>query len=160
MVRGTRGVVRGLAVGGVAGLAVVMGGGAAWAGDAGADVVYHGSAVMTGDQVEVRLTPRNNGPSAVVDASVRLRWSVPLAEEQRLPAGCVREEERAVVCRTGSLAVDGVGERIVLSVRLKERPPELTLEFETAWGGGAGDTGKAHDRQRVLVLATGDTYAF
>ncbi|MFF4489595.1 hypothetical protein ACFY0F_24375 [Streptomyces sp. NPDC001544] len=152
--------VRGLAVGGVAGLAVVMGGGAAWAGDAGADVVYHGSAVMAGDQVEVRLTPRNNGPSAVVDASVRLRWSVPLAEVQQLPAGCVREEERAVVCRTGSLAVDGVGERIVLSVRLKERPPELTLEFETAWGGAAGDAGKAHDRQRVLVLATGDTYAF
>ncbi|MFI5689584.1 hypothetical protein [Streptomyces sp. NPDC051636] len=136
------------------------GGGAAWAGDPEADLVYHGSAMLTGDQVDVWLTPRDNGPSAVEDASVRLRWSVPLADGQQLPAGCVRTEERAVVCRTGALAVGGSGGQIALSVRLKERSSEVTLEVGTAWNGGATDGDKANDLARVLVLATGDTYVF
>ncbi|MEU5596914.1 hypothetical protein [Streptomyces sp. NPDC020298] len=159
--RGVRGL-RSVTMFGLAGLAVVAGGGAAWAGsgDPSAGLAYHGSAVLVGDQVDVWLTPRNDGPSAVPDASVRLRWSATLADAQQLPTGCARTDERAVVCRTGALAAHGLGEQIALSVRLKGQPSEVTMEVETAWHGGAADPGKAHDVERVLVLATGDTYAF
>ncbi|MEU6555736.1 hypothetical protein ABZ915_36630 [Streptomyces sp. NPDC046915] len=165
--RGVRGLWgrRGLwsvTVSGLAGLAVVAGGGAARAGsgEPSAGLAYHGSAVLTGDQVDVWLTPRNDGPSAVPDASVRLHWSAALADVQQFPAGCARTDERAVVCRTGALAAHGLGEPIALSVRLKGQPSEVTMEVGTAWNGGAADAGKAHDVARVLVLATGDTYAF
>lgn len=146
----------------LSGLAVVAGGGAAWAGSGGSSggLAYHGSAVLSGDQVDVWLTPRNDGPSDVPDASVRLLWSAALADEQQLPAGCARTDERAVVCRTGALAAHGLGEQIALSVRLKGQPSEVTMDVGTAWNGGAADPGKAHDTQRVLVLATGDAYAF
>ncbi|MCE0447618.1 hypothetical protein LT493_36500 [Streptomyces tricolor] len=65
--------------------------------------------MLEGDRVEVRLTPRNHGPAAVADATVRLRWSAELADEQALPARCAREDERSVVCGTGPLAVDAAG---------------------------------------------------
>ncbi|GHI05831.1 hypothetical protein Scel_41520 [Streptomyces cellostaticus] len=142
---------------------VVAAGGAGPAGAAPvpeADLVFHGSAVMDGDRVEVRLTPGDNGPSAVPDASVLLRWSVPLAEAQRLPAGCARTDERTVVCGTGPLAVDEAGEQIKVAVRLKEKPAEVTLEVDTAWNGGVADKNRANDQLKVLVLGTGDAYAF
>ncbi|MGW1170276.1 hypothetical protein [Streptomyces sp. NPDC002550] len=125
-----------------------------------ADLSFHGTAVMSGDEVEVKLTPRNNGPAAVPDATVRLRWSVALAEGQQLPARCVREDERTVVCGTGALAVEGAGKQLDVPVRLGETSSEVTLEIEKVWGGGT--TGKDHtnDRVRVLVLDTGDSYAF
>ncbi|MCX5559702.1 hypothetical protein [Streptomyces sp. NBC_00038] len=141
--------------------------GAGWAAAAGsvglapeADLAYHGDVSMADGRVDVRLTPRNHGPSAVPDATVRLRWSVPLADRQSLPDGCARAEARAVVCRTGALAADGLGEEIRLGVRLRGAPAEVTVEFDTVWGGGAVDRNSGNDRQRVLVLDTGDSYVF
>ncbi|MEU0006662.1 hypothetical protein ABZ079_20900 [Streptomyces sp. NPDC006314] len=125
-----------------------------------ADLAFHGTAVMTWDQVEVQLTPRNNGPAAIADATVRLRWSVELADGQRLPARCIREDERTVVCGTGALAADAVGELLRVPVRLRERTSEVTLELDTAWSGGVVDKDRTNDRATVLVLATGDAYAF
>jgi hypothetical protein len=125
-----------------------------------ADLAYHGSAAMTAGRFDVRFTPRNHGPSAVPDATVRLRWSKPLADRQTLPEGCARSGERVVVCRTGALAADEAGERIELRVRLAGTPSEVLLELDTVWGGGAVDGNRANDQQRVLVLDTGDTYYF
>lgn len=125
-----------------------------------ADVALHGSAVLEGDRVEVRLTPRNAGPAAVSDATVRLRWSAALADDQELPARCVREDERTVLCGTGALAVDVAGDQLRLPVRLREPATEVTLEIETAWNSGAVDKDRSNDRMAVLVLATGDSYAF
>ncbi|MGW3355718.1 hypothetical protein ACWDFL_09885 [Streptomyces bungoensis] len=90
--------------------------GAGVAGPAGAarepeaDLSFHGSAVMSGDGVDVRLAPRDDGPAAVSDASVRLRWSVPLARDQRLPERCARTDARTVVCGTGALRPGGAGD--------------------------------------------------
>ncbi|MET7286300.1 hypothetical protein [Streptomyces sp. NPDC005573] len=146
---------------GVCGAAVLGTGGTAWAhGGPQADLAFHGTAVMSDGQVDVRLTPRNNGPSAVPDASVLLRWSAPLAERQQLPEGCARTDERTVVCGTGAMAVGEVGEQIRVSVALEQRPSEVTLEVDTAWNGGVVDPDRANDTMRVLVLDTGDTYAF
>ncbi|MEU1405496.1 hypothetical protein ABZ471_24580 [Streptomyces sp. NPDC005728] len=125
-----------------------------------ADLAFHGSAVMSGDQVEVRLTPSNSGPSAVPDATVLLRWSAPLAEQQQLPSGCARTDERTVVCGTGTLAAAETGDQIKVTVRLKGKPSEVTLEVDTAWNGGVVDKDRANDQLKVLVLDTGDAYAF
>ncbi|MFI2203911.1 hypothetical protein ACH47Z_24645 [Streptomyces sp. NPDC020192] len=125
-----------------------------------ADLAFHGTAQMAGDMVDVRLTPRNNGPAAVTDATVRLRWSVPLAVEQQLPARCAREDERTVVCSTGALAANAVGEQVEVPVRLSQKPSDVTLSVDTAWGGGAVDRDHTNDQVKVLVLDTGDAYAF
>src|SRR5882762_1846350 len=102
-------VVRVLRVGVVAGAALAVVGAAPGVPGPEADLAYHGSAAMTAGRFDVRFTPRNHGPSAVPDATVRLRWSKPLADRQTLPEGCARSGERAVVCRTGALAADEVG---------------------------------------------------
>ncbi|MFF9622231.1 hypothetical protein [Streptomyces griseosporeus] len=126
-----------------------------------ADLAYHGWAAMTGGRMEVTLTPGNHGPSPVPEAAVRLRWSVPLAGRQPEPApGCVRTGERELVCRTGELAADAVGERIAVAVRLADRPSEVRLLVDTVWGGGTVDRNRGNDRQQVLVLDTGDPYSF
>ncbi|MEU5767178.1 hypothetical protein ABZ782_14755 [Streptomyces asoensis] len=126
-----------------------------------ADLSYHGFAVLHGGRADVRLTPRNHGPGDVPDATVRLRWSVPLAAgAQRLPAGCARTGRQEVVCGTGALPADGPGEEIALRVRLRGRPAEMTMDVDTVWGGGAVDRNRSNDRQRVLVLDTGDAYFF
>jgi hypothetical protein len=85
---------------------------------------------------------------------------VALADRQELPARCAREDERTVVCGTGALAVDAAGERLRVPVRLREQSPEVTLEIDTAWSAGAADEDRSNDRLSVLVLATGDSYAF
>ncbi|MEU9735649.1 hypothetical protein [Streptomyces sp. NPDC048002] len=125
-----------------------------------ADLSYHGAASLAFGQVDLRLTPRNHGPSAVEDATVRLRWSEPLADRQWLPEGCARSGARAVLCRVGALEADEVGERITLRVWLREVPSEVGLEIDTVWSGGAVDRNPDNDRQRVLVLDTGDAYYF
>lgn len=125
-----------------------------------ADLAYHGSVTMTAGLVDLWLTPQNHGPSTVEDATVRLRWSAPLADVQRLPGDCARSGEREVVCRTGPLAADGPGDRMRLAVRLLGEPSEVMLEIDTVWGGGAVDRNHGNDRQRVLVLDTGDSYVF
>ncbi|KOU60854.1 hypothetical protein ADK57_29325 [Streptomyces sp. MMG1533] len=125
-----------------------------------ADLAYHGSAAMASGLVDVRLTPRNLGPSAVPDATVRLRWSEPLAYRQELPGGCARSGLRVVLCRVGELAADGLGERVELGVRLRGAPSEVLMEVDTVWSGGVVDRNRANDRQRLLVLDTGDEYYF
>lgn len=125
-----------------------------------ADLAYHGHLSMTGGRVDLRMTPQNHGPSGIAEATVRLRWSVPLADEQGLPAGCARTEVRTVMCRTGALPADGWGEAITMAVRLRGAPSEVTLGIDTVWGGGAVDRNHHNDRQEVLVLDTGDTYVF
>ncbi|MEV0171017.1 hypothetical protein AB0I00_07795 [Streptomyces sp. NPDC050803] len=125
-----------------------------------ADLAYHGAAHMADGRVDVRFTPRNHGPSAVPDATVRLRWSEPLANRQVLPEGCARAGARALLCRVGALDADGVGERIELRVRLRGVPSEVLMEIDTVWSGGVLDRNRANDRQRVLVLETGDAYYF
>jgi len=146
---------------GVAAVLMVVGM-AAGAGAAGpeADLAYHGAASLDSGKVDLRFTPRNHGPSAVPDATVRLRWSAPLANRQELPDGCVRAGARAVLCRVGALAADEVRERIALRVRLREVPSEVLLEIDTVWSSGAVDRNPDNDRQRVLILDTGDAYYF
>jgi hypothetical protein len=125
-----------------------------------ADLAYHGSAAMAAGRVDVRFTPRNHGPAAVPDATVRLRWSEPLANRQVLPDGCARSGVRVVLCRVGALAADGLGEPVELRVRLRGVPSEVLLEVDTVWSGGVVDRNRFNDRQRVLVLDTGDAYYF
>jgi hypothetical protein len=125
-----------------------------------ADLAYHGHLWMNGGQMVLRMTPQNHGPVGITDATVRLRWSAPLADEQRLPAECVRAEARTVLCRTGALAADGLGRMLTMPVRLKGEPSEITLGIDTVWGGGAEDRNHRNDRQKVLVLETGDSYVF
>ncbi|MFJ1602827.1 hypothetical protein ACIOHS_05610 [Streptomyces sp. NPDC088253] len=152
--------VRGMGVVG-AGAALTLGGASSVGALAPeADLAYHGSVTMAAGLVDVRLTPRNLGPSTVEDATVRLRWAAPLADAQRLPGDCARSGERVVVCRTGPLAADGLGDEIRLKVRLRGEPSEVTLEIDTVWGGGAVDRNHANDEQRVLALDTGDSYVF
>lgn len=125
-----------------------------------ADLAYHGFAVMSAGLVDLAFTPRNHGPAAVADATVRLRWSAPLSDRQELPEGCARSGRQVVLCRTGALPADGAGERIALRVRVLGAPPEVVVELATVWGGGAVDRHRGNDRQRVLVLDTGDPYHF
>lgn len=125
-----------------------------------ADLAYHGSASVASGLVHVRFTPRNHGPSAVPDATVRLRWSETLASGQVLPGGCARSGGREVLCRVGALGADELGEPISLRVRLRGAPSEVMLEIDTVWSGGVVDRNRQNDRQRVLVLDTGDTYYF
>jgi hypothetical protein len=153
-------VMRVLYAVGVGAVVAVSGAGTAGAVVPEADLAYHGYVSMHAGSVVVRLAPRNHGPSAVADATVRLRWSAPLADEQRLPGGCARSEERGVVCRTGALAADGLGEEIRLTVRLRGVPSEVTVDVDTVWSGGAVDRNHANDLQRVLALDTGDSYVF
>lgn len=127
-----------------------------------ADLTYHGSAAMSGGRVHLRFTPHHHGLGAVPDstATVRLRWSEPLADRQKLPEGCARAGERMVWCRVGVLDASGVGESVGLRVRLRGAPSEVLLEFDTVWSGGAADGTRRSDPQRVLVLDTGDSYHF
>ncbi|MCX4857997.1 hypothetical protein OG426_31665 [Streptomyces canus] len=147
--------------GAVVAVGVVLGGGTAVAA-AGpeADLAYHGAASMAGGRVDVRFTPRNHGPAAVPDATVRLRWSEPLVDGQTFPEGCARSAARAVLCRLGALAADGVGKRVEMWVRLRGVPSEVLLEIDTVWNGGTVDRNRENDRQRVLVLDSGDAYHF
>ncbi|MFJ5515456.1 hypothetical protein ACIQB4_00155 [Streptomyces griseoluteus] len=125
-----------------------------------ADLAFHGHAVIDGDRMEVRLTPRDHGPAAVPEASVRVRWSAGPAGTVALSPGCTRTGERTVVCGTGALVAGQAGEEIRLGVRLRAPAPEVTLEVETAWNGGVADPDRSNDRLRVLVLPTGDEYSF
>ncbi|MFJ9752410.1 hypothetical protein [Streptomyces chartreusis] len=126
-----------------------------------AGLAYHGSAGIVGDRVDVRFTPHNHGAAAVPESVVRIRWSQPLEEGQTLPARCAPEGDRAVRCRVGRLGAHDTGERIGLRVRLREAPAEVLLEFDPVGADGTVDESRAAaERQRVLVLDTGDTYYF
>ncbi|MFD0311779.1 hypothetical protein [Streptomyces sp. NPDC127119] len=160
-----RGVVVAVAAAAVVGAAGVSGaagavGGERFGGVPEADLAFHGRLWMDDGRVELRMTPQNHGPFGVDDATVRLRWSAPLADEQRLPAGCARSGARTVLCRTGALPADGWGRTVTLAVRLRGEPSEVTLGIDAVWGGGAVDRNHRNDRQEVLVLDTGDSYVF
>ncbi|MEU6261065.1 hypothetical protein [Streptomyces sp. NPDC047043] len=128
--------------------------------DTEADLAYHGAVSMAAGRVFVRFTPRNHGPSDVPDATVRLRWSAPLADGQLLPQGCARSGPRVLLCRVGPLASGEVGAQVTVQVRLEGKPAEVRLEMDTVWAGGVVDRNRENDEQRVLVLDTGDEYYF
>ncbi|MET8248876.1 hypothetical protein ABZV31_33530 [Streptomyces sp. NPDC005202] len=153
------GKVRVIAVWGAAVVAVVASAPGAGAVGPEPDLAYHGEASMAAGRVDVRFTALHHGHSAGLEATVRLSWSVPLADRQSLPGMCARSGPQTVVCRTGALPADGWGERIALSVRLRGKPSEVTLQLDTVWNGAA-DRNRANHQQRVLVLDTGDTYRF
>jgi hypothetical protein len=125
-----------------------------------ADLAQHGSVSMAQGRVDLRFTPQNFGPSDIGDATVRLDWSVPLADEQVLPARCVRTGRASLVCRTGGLPAGGLGDPVDLAVRLADAPTEVSLRIDTVWNGGARDDNPDNHRHEVLVLETGDVYRF
>jgi hypothetical protein len=152
-------VVTAVGVGGVTPAAGAVRGAEAVHG-AEADLAYHGSVDMVAGQVDVRFTPHNEGPGAVPQSVVRIRWSEALEDGQTLPANCAPEGDRAVRCRVGPLGANEIGEPIVLRVRLREVPSEVLVEFDPVGSGGVVDETRAAERQRVLALDTGDTYYF
>ncbi|MEU6098208.1 hypothetical protein [Streptomyces sp. NPDC047079] len=123
-----------------------------------ADLAYHGYVTMGRGEVNVRLTPWNQATSGVEDATVRLRWSKPLAKEQLLPGACAREDESTVLCRMGAIAPLAEGREIHLRVRLADTSAdEVRLEIDSLWSGAVDRT---PGTQQVLALGTGDRYAF
>ncbi|MEU8464789.1 hypothetical protein [Streptomyces sp. NPDC029003] len=155
-----RGAVRSVVV---AGLLVLAGAGAgpagAWAGPE-ADIAYHGRVSLGHGQLRVWMVPQNEGPSALANATVRVRLSVDLADRQELPAGCARAGQREVVCETGPLPEHGRGRHIGLGLALRERPAEVVVRIDTWWNGGATDRDRGNNEHVVLALDTGDGYAF
>jgi hypothetical protein len=155
--------MRKLIVGALGAVAVVGAAVPAVAAGSEADLAYHGFVAMGRGEVNVRLTPSNHGPAAIDDATVRLHWSMPLADsrQQPLPEGCARYDASTVLCRTGSIAANSEGEEIHLRVRLADtKTDQVRLEIDSQWGGGAVDRNPGNDRQQVLALGTGDRYAF
>lgn len=159
-----------LVVLGVAGVAGGAGGVAhAWAGSSWtgssrsgseADVAYHGRVALADGRLRILLVPQNDGPSALANATVRLRLSVDLADRQELAEGCVRAGLREVMCETGALPLHGRGRHIGLVLGLKERTSEVVMRVDTWWNGGATDRNRANNEHSVLALDTGDAYAF
>ncbi|MFF5704654.1 hypothetical protein ACFY7H_19430 [Streptomyces sp. NPDC012794] len=155
-----RGAVRSVVV---AGLLVLYGAGPADARsdpDAEADVAYHGRVRLAHGQLKVWMVPRNEGPGAVPNATVRVRLSADLADAQEPAGGCARVGRREVACETGALPRHGRGRHIVLLLGLRERPAEVAVRIDTLWDGGAADRDRANNEHVVLALDTGDTYAF
>lgn len=150
----------GSAVGAVGAVGVDAPGSArAWAGPE-ADVAYHGRVALAHGRLRVLLVPENEGPSPLVNATVRLRLSAELADRQELAEGCARAGLREVVCETGELPLHGRGRHIGLVLELKERAPEVVVRVDTWWNGGATDRNPTNNEHVVLALDTGDTYAF
>ncbi|MFC7309983.1 hypothetical protein ACFQVC_37925 [Streptomyces monticola] len=125
-----------------------------------ADVAYHGYASMWEGRLGVWLTPQNHGPSDVADATVRLRYSAPLADRQQLPDRCLRAGTRVVLCRTGELKAGGWGEEIPMDLKLRGKPSEATVRIDTLWNGAASDRNVKNNEHKVLTLDTGDSYFF
>ncbi|MGW1889213.1 hypothetical protein ACWCP6_03000 [Streptomyces sp. NPDC002004] len=125
-----------------------------------ADLAFHGIVSMDKGVMSVTITPQNYGPSDLDEAAVRLRWSVPLAARQTMPAGCVRTGARTVLCKTGAVDAGGTGPSFSMRARLAGTPPEASLRIETAWNGGAKDRNPQNNEHDVLALETGDLYVF
>ncbi|MET9604564.1 hypothetical protein ABZZ17_05785 [Streptomyces sp. NPDC006512] len=125
-----------------------------------ADVAYHGRVALTPGQLRVWTVPENEGPSALPNATLRIRLSVDLADRQDLAGGCARAGLREVVCETGALPEHGRGRHIGLLLNLRERPSEVVVRIDTWWNGGATDRNSTNNDHVVLALDTGDDYAF
>ncbi|MFE9635061.1 hypothetical protein [Streptomyces sp. NPDC006463] len=125
-----------------------------------ADVAYHGRVSLAHAQLRILLVPKNEGPSALPNATVRVRLSTALADRQELAPGCARAGLREVVCETGPLPLHGRGRHIGLALGLWEAAPEVVVRVDTWWNGGATDRNLENNEHVVLALDTGDSYAF
>lgn len=125
-----------------------------------ADVAHHGRVSLREERIEVQLRTGNRGPSPLADATVRLRFSVPPAAWSHLPPGCLRSGGSTVLCGTGPLRVAAEARRTALGLGFKGRPAEVVVRVDTVWNGGASDRNPQNDTHEVLVLSTGDAYAF
>ncbi|MFI6939098.1 hypothetical protein ACIBI4_07495 [Streptomyces sp. NPDC050418] len=125
-----------------------------------ADVAYHGYASLWEGRLGIWLTPQNHGPAGVNDATVRLRYSVPLASRQKLPEQCLRGGPRTVLCSTGEIKAGGWSDELALDLKLKGVPEEATVRIDTLWNGGVSDRNAENNRHKVLTLDTGDSYFF
>ncbi|MCJ1679232.1 hypothetical protein MTF65_18160 [Streptomyces sp. APSN-46.1] len=149
----------GTGTGALVGVGARAEGAGAWAGPE-ADVSYHGRVRLTPGLLRLWLVPANVGPSALPNATVRVRLSADLAERQELSEGCARIGSRELVCETGPLPEHGRGRHIGLAMELREHPGEVTVRIDTWWNGGASDRNGANNELAVLALDTGDSYAF
>ncbi|WP_328910803.1 hypothetical protein OG230_15495 [Streptomyces sp. NBC_00234] len=125
-----------------------------------ADLAHHGHVSLWGDRLGIWLESANSGPWDLADATVRLRFSTPLAGRQGLPQGCLWGGSRTVLCRTGPLSADGETRRAALDLRLGTRPAEVVVRVDTVWSGGVPDREQRNNRHEVLAPATGDAYVF
>ncbi|MFJ8308864.1 MULTISPECIES: hypothetical protein [unclassified Streptomyces] len=132
------------------------------AGSAGAeaDVSYHGHVSLWNGRVGVWLETANHGPVAVPGATVRLRFSVPLAAGVSLPPACLRTGRSTVQCSTGPMRAAGTGAQLALDLALVGKPAQVTVDIGTVWNGGLSDRNPANNTHHVLALATGDPYTF
>ncbi|MEU4352467.1 hypothetical protein [Streptomyces sp. NPDC023838] len=127
---------------------------------ADADLAYHGHVSLWDGRVGVWVEPSNHGPDAVPDATVRLRFSAPLAGTEQLPPECLRGSPETVLCSTGAMRAAGTGRPIALDLRVAGSPAEVVVNINTSWSGGAGDRNPDNNTHRVLAPATGDKYAY
>ncbi|MFJ9035210.1 hypothetical protein ACIRF8_01255 [Streptomyces sp. NPDC102406] len=125
-----------------------------------ADLAFHGHARLTGTRLTVVLTPRNNGPHDIPDATLRLTLSSPLADAQTLPTTCLRSDRRALSCRTGPLPATTHGPRLTVPVGFAAAPTEITVEITTPWNGGPRDRAPDNNHLEVLLRDTDATYYF
>ncbi|MGP3635476.1 hypothetical protein ACTU45_19255 [Streptomyces sp. 24-1644] len=125
-----------------------------------ADVSHHGHVSLWGDRLGVWLESANSGPWDLMDATVRLRFSTPLAGRQGLPQNCLWGGRSTVLCRTGPLSADGETRRATLDLRLGARPAEVVVRVDTMWSGGMPDREPRNNKHVVLAPATGDAYVF
>lgn len=125
-----------------------------------ADVSLHGHVSLDGRRLGVMLRAGNRGPSPLVEATVRLRFSVPLDTGQRLPRGCLRAGARTVLCGTGVLSAAGDARRTTVVLGLAGRPAEVVVRVDTVWNGGSSDRNPRNNTHEVLAPSTGDAYVF
>ncbi|GAA0621501.1 hypothetical protein GCM10010394_60200 [Streptomyces crystallinus] len=125
-----------------------------------ADIAYHGHISLWAGRVGVWVEPSNHGPTAVPDATLRLRFSSPLTGVEPLPPGCLRGSPETVLCSTGAMRPAGAGRPIALDLSVAGNPAEVVVNISTSWSGGAGDHNPANNTHRVLAPATGDKYAY
>ncbi|MFI1396368.1 hypothetical protein [Streptomyces sp. NPDC020681] len=125
-----------------------------------ADVAYHGHVSLTGGRLGVSLEPESHGPASLVNATLKLSFSVPLAGAQVLPEGCLWGAENVVLCATGPMKAGGPGRTIALDLRTVGAPDEVIVKIGTHWNGGATDRNPDNNEHEVLVPATGDAYVF
>lgn len=124
------------------------------------DLAYHGHVSYWGDELTIRVTSENHGPTAVRDATLRIRVSVPLAVGVQLPPQCLQSGNTEVLCRTGRLAAGATSSETLLRLTTVGGHDEVAVDTDTAWTGGGTDGNPENQRHHVLAPATGDDYAF